>query len=59
VAALSKSPVFHHQYSSITKAIANLAGDERELGRVRKLFKEQWGGVFSGVFGQLFSDGCG
>jgi hypothetical protein len=42
VAALSKSPVFHHQYSSITKAIANLAKDERELKRVRKLFKEQW-----------------
>jgi len=42
VVGLSKSPVFHHQYSSITKAIANLAKDERELGRVRKLFKEQW-----------------
>jgi len=42
VVALSKSPVFHHQYSSITKAIANLANDERELGRVRKWFKEQW-----------------
>jgi len=42
VAALSKSPVFHHQYSSITKAISNLAKDERELGRVRKLFKQQW-----------------
>jgi len=42
VVALSKSPVFHHQYSSITKAIANLANDEGELKRVRKLFKEQW-----------------
>jgi len=42
VVALSKSPVFHHQYSSITKAIANLANDERELKRVQKLFKEQW-----------------
>ena len=42
VVALSKSPVFHHQYSSITKAITNLAKDERELKRVRKLFQEQW-----------------
>ena len=42
VVAVSKSPVFHHQYSSITKAIGNLAKDERELGRVQKLFKEQW-----------------
>jgi len=42
VVGLSKSPVFHHQYSSITKAIANPAKDERELRRVQKLFKEQW-----------------
>ena len=42
VVAVSKSPVFHHQYSSITKAISNLAKDERELGRVQKLFKGQW-----------------
>ncbi len=42
VVALSKSPVFHHQYSSITKAISNLAGNERELKRVSKLFKEEW-----------------
>ncbi len=42
VVALSKSPVFHHQYTSITKAIANLANDERELCRVRRLLKEHW-----------------
>ena len=42
VVALSKSPVFHHQFSSITKAIANLAKNEHELKRVQKLFKEQW-----------------
>ena len=42
VVALSKSPVFHHQYSSISQAIANLAKDERELKRVRKLFQAQW-----------------
>lgn len=46
VVALSKSPVFHHQYSSIGKAIANLAGNERDLKRVRKLFGEQWGEYF-------------
>ncbi len=42
VVALSKSPVFHHQYSSLTAAISNLAKNERELKRVRQLFKEQW-----------------
>lgn len=42
VVALSKSPVFHHQYSSLTKAITNLAKDERELKRVDRMFKEQW-----------------
>ena len=42
VVALSKSPVFHHQYSSISQAIAHLAKDERELKRVRKLFQAQW-----------------
>ena len=41
VVALSKSPVFHHQYSSISKAIAGLAGNEHELKRVRKVFREQ------------------
>lgn len=40
VVALSKSPVFHHQYSSVSKAIANLATDERDLKRVGRLFRE-------------------
>lgn len=40
VVALSKSPVFHHQYSSMNKAISNLATNERELKRVRKVFRE-------------------
>lgn len=40
--ALSKSPVFHHQYSSISKAIANLAHHHQELKRVRRWFKEHW-----------------
>lgn len=38
---LSKSPVFFHQYSSISKAITGLAGNEGELKRVRKVFREQ------------------
>ena len=42
VVALSKSPVFHHQYCSLTDAISNLAKNERELKRVRKLFQEHW-----------------
>lgn len=42
VVALSKSPVFHHQFSSISKAIEALAKNERELKRVGKLFREQW-----------------
>lgn len=42
VTALSKSPLFHHQYSSITAAISNLAKDEREFQRVRKLFRQFW-----------------
>ncbi len=40
VVALSRSPVFHHQYSSITDAVSNLASSEREFKRVYKLFKE-------------------
>jgi len=40
VVALSKSPVFHHQYSSISKAIANLAKNQHGLKRIRKLFRE-------------------
>jgi len=42
VVALSKSPIFYHQFSSITKAITNLAKDERELKRVDRMFKHQW-----------------
>lgn len=42
VVALSKSPVFHHQYSSLTAAISNLAPNEHELKRVRGLFQEHW-----------------
>ena len=33
VVALSKSPIFHHQFPSITKAISGLAKDEREFKR--------------------------
>jgi hypothetical protein len=40
VVGLSNSPVFHHQFSSISKAIANLANNKHELKRVRKLFRE-------------------
>ena len=42
VVGLSNSPVFHHQFSSISKAIINLAKNKHELKRVRKLFREQW-----------------
>ena len=42
VVALSKSPVFHHQFSSIAKAIANLAKDARALKRIKERFQEQW-----------------
>jgi len=42
VVALSKSPVFHHEFSSISKAIDALAKNEHEFKRVRKLFREQW-----------------
>ena len=40
VVGLSNSPVFHHQFSSVSKAIANLAKNKHELKRVRKLFRE-------------------
>jgi hypothetical protein len=40
VVALSKSPVFHHQFSSVSKAIANLAKHKHELKRIGKLFRE-------------------
>ena len=42
VVALSKSPIFYHQFSSLTKAISNLAKDERELKRIDRMFKHQW-----------------
>ena len=58
VVAVSKSPVFHHQYSSITKAISNLAKDERELGRVQKLFKGQWLEYFP-LSSVNYFQGCG
>lgn len=41
VVALSKSPVFHREYSSVSKAIAQLAAAERELKRVGRLFRAQ------------------
>jgi hypothetical protein len=47
VVALSKSPVFHHQFSSVFKAIDALATNEHEFKRVRKLFREQWLEYFS------------
>lgn len=40
VVALSKSPIFHHQFSSVSKAIINLAKNKQELKRVRRLFRE-------------------
>lgn len=42
VVALSNSPVFHHQYSSVSAAISGLAHDERERRRVGGLFKQLW-----------------
>lgn len=42
VVGLSESPVFHHQYSSITAAISHLAKNEQELKLVRRLFQQQW-----------------
>jgi DDE superfamily endonuclease len=42
VVALSNSPLFQHQFSSISKAIDALAKDERELKWVCRLFKQQW-----------------
>ncbi len=42
VVGLSESPVFHHQYSSLTAAISNLAPNEPELKRVCQLFQEHW-----------------
>ena len=41
VVALSKSPVFHREYSSVSKAIAQLAADARALNRVGRLFRAQ------------------
>ncbi len=42
VVALSKSPVFQHQWTSITDAISNLAVNQGDLKRVLKLFREHW-----------------
>lgn len=42
VVGLSKSPLFQHQYSSISKAIAGLARKDGELKHVKRLFQEQW-----------------
>lgn len=42
VVALSKSPVFHQQYSSLHKAIANLALDKWSLKYVKAQFQRQW-----------------
>jgi hypothetical protein len=40
VVALSKSPVFHHQFSCVSKAIASLAKNLRELKWIRKLLRQ-------------------
>lgn len=40
VTGLSESPFFHHQYSSVTDAISEPAGNERDLKRVRRLLAE-------------------
>lgn len=42
VVGLSKSPVFHHEFSSVFKATDALAKDKHEFGRVRKVFRRQW-----------------
>lgn len=42
VVGLSKSPVFHHEFSSVFKAIDALAKDKHGLKRVRQLFRRQW-----------------
>jgi hypothetical protein len=42
VVALSKSPVFHREYSSVSKAIAKLVKDQAELKRVRRRCQEHW-----------------
>lgn len=42
VVALSNSPLFHHQYSSLHKAIGKLANDERSLKTVKRVFQQQW-----------------
>ena len=40
VVGLSNSPVFHHQFSSVFKAIAGLAKNKQELKWIRKLFRQ-------------------
>lgn len=42
VVALSKSPIYHHEFSSIFKAIDALAKDKCEFKRVRKLLRKKW-----------------
>jgi len=42
VVGLSKSPVFHHEFSSVFKVIDALAKHQHEIKRVRQLFRRQW-----------------
>ena len=42
VVGLSESPLFYHQYSSVTAAISTLAKTQHELKRVRKIFQKHW-----------------
>ena len=42
VVGLSESPLFYHQYSSVTAAISTLAKTQHELKIVRKIFQEHW-----------------
>jgi hypothetical protein len=40
VVGLSNSPVFHHQFSSISKAMTSLAKNHQELKFIRQLFRQ-------------------
>jgi hypothetical protein len=40
VVGLSNNPVFHHQFSSISQAIASLAKNHQELKFIRQLFRQ-------------------
>jgi len=42
VTALSESPLFGHQYSSITAAISGLANNDWELRHVQRVLQEFW-----------------